>query len=234
MAQDIRPPVSFSNLVCRKLRVYLSPSLLPKRRHRNRYIIGLRTDSHPTLTGIRWSCADTPRPLTFSRPKHVPEHPTCCSCAVWGDCLYKVTGSIRHRTDEIHAFRSRLSTSNDIETSGEFGRSQRQNRWGELWFAVNMLLPVRYCPGTAGLTVRHHRIGVIQNRRGSIEPVRRRLATNTNQKTIARAQIYCQPCGVIISCRVIRQDRTISVNERLQSGQVRVAVLLIIYFDPDP
>src|SRR5215468_10401971 len=101
------------------------PSLLPKRRHGNRYVISLRTDSHPTLTGIRWSCADTPRPLTFSRPKHIPEHPTCYSGAVGGDCLNKVTGRIRHRTSEIHAFRSCLSTSNDIETSSEFSRSQR-------------------------------------------------------------------------------------------------------------
>src|SRR5262249_46963084 len=182
------------------------PSLLPKRRHWKRYIIGLGTGSYPTFTGIWWSCADTPRPLTFSRPKHVPEHPACCSGAVGGDCLNKVPGRIRHRTGEINAFRSGFSTGNDIKTSSEFSRSQRQNWRAKLRFAVDMFLPVADCPDCAGLTIRHHRIGIIQNRCGSVEPISRRFASNINQPAIARGQVYRQPSGMIITGRVIGED----------------------------
>src|SRR5262249_11328465 len=119
------------------------------------------------------------------------KHTTRDSGAIGHHSLNIISCSVYQRTTERRAFRGRPSTSDNVESSRKLGWGQWQDRWIILRLAIDMLLPAGFCiSGTVRLPGGHHSVGIVKYRCVGLEPVGRCLASQRNQPTITRSQIY--------------------------------------------
>src|SRR5437899_10461932 len=102
--------------------------LLPKRRHRKRNVVGLRTDTDSGFTSVGRSGTDGMRALAFRGPEHKSEHAGRSTGASGRNGCNVTPRPVFERRAEGAALRGWLMSSDDLQASGQTVRGPRRRQ----------------------------------------------------------------------------------------------------------